>query len=95
MSSPNTVSKDKAQEKHPILLHAVYNSGGSVCPYKSSGWLFLLIVIIVVCVVVSRSGGSGKTATANSVAGGGATTVRMLAPSADEIMSELSSTISF
>jgi len=89
MSSTTTDQKDK-QEKHPVLLHAMYNKRGSVCPYKCGGWMFLFVLIIFICVVASRS--SGKDA---SVVNGGGATVRTLAPSADELLSELSSTISF
>jgi len=89
---PNS-QKDQKQGKHPVLLHAVYNEEGSVCPYKCGGWSFLIVLcIVVVCVAVSRSGkwrGATVDLATEKVVGGGA--IRTLAPSADELLSELSS----
>lgn len=86
-----TVTPDKQEkvaEKHPILLHMVYNQEGSMCPFKMSGWTLMFVVLVVVCCMYAyRSNG-----TSPAMKGGAApVAVRAVAPSADELLSELSS----
>ena len=93
--SPSIKASDKKPvEKHPILLHMMYNEEGSMCPFKMSGWTFLFIVVIVACFMYAFKSGKSPSASVSGGAAsvsGGAASVRALAPSADELLSELSS----
>ena len=97
MSTTN--NKDEIQnetKKHPVLLHALYDGEGSVCPYKSGGWVLLFILIVVVCVVASQNGKGASKVAGSKVAGGGTSaTIRTLAPSVDELLSEVTSLTEF
>ena len=59
-----------------------------MCPFKMSGWTLMFVVLVVVCCMYAyRSNG-----TSPAMKGGAApVTVRAVAPSADELLSELSS----
>jgi len=83
-----TANEEKNVEKHPILLHMAYNQEGSMCPFKVSGWTLVLVVLVVACCMCAYRWKKAPPA----VTGGAApVTVRTVAPSANELLSDLSS----